>query len=321
MNWEENSLRLEISVVHQILDLLNNHEAEIRLIGGYDDNVFEVSSEVPMIIKVFHKTLDTEEEILSEVEWTRYLHANGVHVTVPKLINGESYVNHLTDNLFCVAYEKAKGNHIDPYGEDWNDKLFMQWGTGMGRMHFLSKMYKGKYKRPEWNQHKIYQMNMNSLDPEIKEKWESYVQVIKSMNCSKDLYGIIHGDLHHHNFLYNNNEITFIDFGDSEFNWFAYDIAIAVYHASQIIKDKSERDKFASQFFESFIEGYSKENSVEEIVKDVDFYINYRHLYSYVYHHHFLQTDQLTRQQMKYLEEMKQTIINQETYLGISLGR
>lgn len=314
-------MRLEKSVAYQILDLLNGHEADIRLIGGYDDNVFEVSSEVPMIIKVFHKTSDTEEEILSEVEWTQYLHANGVHVTVPKLINGESYVNHLTDNLFFVAYEKAKGNHIDPNGEDWNDKLFMQWGTGMGRMHFLSKLYKGKYKRPEWNQHKIYQMNMNSLDPEIEEKWENNLQVIKSMSCSKELYGIIHGDLHHHNFLYNNNEITFIDFGDSEFNWFAYDIAIAVYHASQIINGKGKRDKFASQFFESFIEGYSKENSVEEIVKDVDFFINYRHLYSYVYHHHFLKTDQLTRQQLKYLEEMKQTIINQDTYLGISLGR
>ncbi|RRJ66025.1 hypothetical protein EHV15_26245 [Paenibacillus oralis] len=312
-------MRIEKSVVNQILDFLNYHETDIHLLGGYFDNVYEISSEVPMIIKIFNKMFDSEEEILSEIEWTQYLKANGVSVTIPKLINGESYVNNLTDNLFFVAYEKAKGVHIDPCGEDWNDKLFRQWGMGMGRMHFLSKMYKGKYKRPEWNEHKIYQVNMNSLDSKIEEKWEKYLQAIKSMSCSKELYEIIHGDLHHHNFLYNNNEITYIDFGDSEFNWFAYDIAIAIYHASQIIKDKSERDKFASQFFESFIEGYSKENSVGEIVKHVDFFINFRHVYSFVYHHHFLQIDQLNRQQMKYLEEMKQTIVNQDTYLGKSL--
>lgn len=60
-----------------------------------------------------------------------------------------------------------------------------------------------------------------------------------------------------------------IDFGDSEFHWFAYDIAIAVYHASQTIKDRAGRDRFASIFFNSFIEGYVMGNSVNDILEHV----------------------------------------------------
>lgn len=312
-------MKVEKSVINQILELLDFHETDIHLLGGYFDNVYEISTEVPIVVKIFNRELDTEEKIFSEIEWIQFLNENGVNVTIPIMINGESYINNLTDTLFFVAYNKVKGTHIDINGEDWNEKLFKQWGRGMGTMHFLSKMYKGKYKRPEWNEHKIYQMNIDSFDSKIKEKWEKYLEDIKSMSNSKELYGIIHGDLNHHNFLFDKGEITYIDFGDSEFNWFAYDIAIAIYHTSQTIKDRGKRDQFASLFFKSFIEGYSEGNSVNGILKYIDFFINFRHLYSFVYHNQFLQKNQLNRQQLKYLEEMGQSIINQKTYLGISL--
>lgn len=312
-------MKVEKSVINQILDLLDYHGADVHLLGGYFDNVYEISLEVPIVVKIFNREFDTEEQILSEIEWIQFLNENGVNVTIPIILNGESYINNLSDNLFFVIYEKVKGTRIDINSEDWNEKLFKQWGKGMGTMHSLSKMYKGKCKRPEWNEHKIYQMNMDSFDSKIKEKWEKYLEDIKSMSNSKELYGIIHGDLNHHNFLCNKDEITYIDFGDSEFNWFAYDIAIAIYHASQTIKDRDERDQFASLFFKSFIEGYSIGNSVNGILEQIDFFIDFRHLYSFVYHNQFLQKDQLNKQQLKYLEEMGQAIINQKTYFGISL--
>lgn len=312
-------MKVEKCVINQILNLLGYHETDVHLLGGYFDNVYEISSVEPIVVKIFNREFDTEEQILSEIEWIQFLNENGVNVTKPLIINGESYINKLTDKLFFVAYEKVKGTHININDENWNGKLFKQWGKGMGTMHSLSKMYKGKYKRPEWNQHKIYQMNMDSFDPAIKEKWEKYLEEIKSMSTSKEFYGIIHGDLNHHNFLWDQGEITFIDYGDSEYNWFAYDIAISIYHASQTIKDRGERGQFASLFLRSFIEGYSMENSVDGILKDIDFFINFRHLYSFVYHNQFSQKDQLNRHQLKYLEEMGQTIINEKAYFEISL--
>lgn len=312
-------MEIEKSEINQILSLLGYHKANIHLLGGYYNNVYEISSEAPIIVKVYNRELDTEELILSELEWTQFLNENKVNVTIPIAVNKKSYINHLTDTLFFVAYQKVAGIHIDPSSEEWNEKLFKQWGKGMGKMHSLSKMYKGKKKRPEWNEHQIFQMNMNSIDSRIKEKWENYLKNIESMSHSEEVYGIIHGDLTHHNFLCNKGEITFIDFGDSEFNWFAYDIAVAIYHASQTVKDRGKRDHFASEFFKSFMDGYSMENSVTQILQHVDFFINYRHIYSFIYHNQFLQKNQLSEPQLRYLEEMEQSIIKQKTYLGISL--
>jgi len=312
-------MKVDKSVLNQILDVLDYQGTDVHLLGGYFNNVYEISSEVPIIVKIFSRGIHREEEILSEIEWTQFLHENGVHVTVPIILSGSSYIHNLTDDLFFVAYEKVKGAHIDINGKDWNEKLFKQWGHGMGTMHSLSKLYKGKYRRPEWNEHKIYRMRMDSFKDKIKEKWEQCLADIQSISKSKESYGIIHGDLNHHNFIYDKGDITYIDFGDSEFHWFAYDIAIAVYHASQTIKDRAGRDRFASIFFNSFIEGYVMGNSVNDILEHVDFFVNFRHLYSFVYHHQFLQKDQLNKQQLKYLEEMEQSLINRKTYLGISL--
>ncbi|MEF2965854.1 phosphotransferase [Paenibacillus sp. M1] len=162
-------------------------------------------------------------------------------------------------------------------------------------------------------------MNLKDLDPNIKEKWDYYLAELNSMGRTKDTYGIIHGDLHNQNLIYDEGDLTFIDFGDSENGWFAYDIAISIYHASQSIKETEERGKFANLFCQSFVDGYSKVNPVNEIINKIDYFINFRHLYSYVYHNQYLDTANLNKKQLDYLEEMKRTLIYQNSYFGISL--
>ncbi|OAB41651.1 phosphotransferase enzyme family protein [Paenibacillus glacialis] len=309
---------VERSILNQILNVIGDPSQDIHLLGGYFNNVYEIRAEKPIVVKIFNSEVDHEEQIASEIDWTRYLYEHGINVAIPIFIKEESYIHRLNDNLFFIAYEKVKGNHVDIHSEIWNEELFNQWGRAMGNMHFLSKLSKGKYKRPEWYEHKIYQMDMSQFDPVIREKWENCLEVIKSMNPNNDTYGVIHGDLHHHNFLYDTGELTVIDFGDSEYNFYAYDIAIAIYHASQTVKDMDKRKRFANIFFKLFMEGYSVENSdVNKIVKEVDFFINYRHLYSFVYHTQFLDKANLNEQQLQYLEDMSRTIINQDSYLGI----
>jgi len=313
-------MMIERSVLNQILDLVGNSSNDIHLLGGYFDNVYEIPSEQPIVVKIFNREVDHEEQIRSELAWTLYLHEHGEDVAIPIVIKEPSYIQHLTDTLFFVAYKKVKGNHVDIHSEIWKEPLFNQWGRAMGAMHSLSKQYKGECKRPVWHEHKIIHMNMDPFDPFIKAKWEKYLHELQSMAPSKDSYGIIHGDLHHHNFLYESGNLTVIDFGDSEYHWYAYDIAIAIYHASQTVKDWDKRRKFAQMFFKSFMEGYSVENSdVKEIVNGIDFFINYRHLYSYVYHSQFLEISKINEEQLQYLDNMRRSIIDQDSYLGIAL--
>lgn len=311
---------VENSVLNQILDGLgytSYTSSEIRLIGGYFGNVYEIDVEVPLVIKIFNRELDSEEDVLSEIEWTQFLSDHGLSVIEPILIKG-FYINNLSEKMFFVAYKRARGKHIDINNKEvWNSKLFNLWGQGMGTMHSLSKVYEGK--RPEWHKQEIYQANLKDLDFKINDQWDNYLAELKTMSTSKDIYGIIHGDLHQQNLLYDNGEVTFIDFGDSECGWFAYDIAISIYHASQAITETEERCKFATSFCQSFMDGYAKVNSTSEIIKKIDFFINFRHLYSYVYHNQYLDKTNINKKQLNYLDTMKKSLINQTSYFEKSL--
>ncbi|WP_162630268.1 phosphotransferase [Brevibacillus brevis] len=47
----------------------------------------------------------------------------------------------------------------------------------------------------------------------------SQTHAFKSLPITKNHFGLIHGDLHHHNFLRKEVELTLLDFGDSEYHW------------------------------------------------------------------------------------------------------
>ncbi|WP_019910281.1 phosphotransferase enzyme family protein [Paenibacillus sp. HW567] len=314
-------MMVEKSVILQMIELLGCREPQVHLIGGYYQNVYEIAAEEPMVVKFFNRTFNEDQQVLSEIEWIEHLHNNNVNTVVPiKINNNDSYINRLAGEHFCVVYRKAQGEHVDINDEQvWNSKLFARWGRGMASMHALSQSFTGSSVFPDWTEQKLFTLNTDHLDSRINEKWTLYNTELRDMHTSPANYGIIHGDLHHHNFLVQNGELTFIDFGDSEYHWFAYDIAIAIYHAAQTVKDAVKRKEFAKRFFNAFMEGYEVNHPVKEVRTQVDYFINYRHLYSYVYHMQFSDKDNLDEKQLNYLQDMGQSIINQDSYLGIAL--
>jgi Ser/Thr protein kinase RdoA (MazF antagonist) len=308
------------SILNQILNIFGCESSKLQLMGGYFNNVYELSLEEPLVIKIFNKEICNEQLILSEIEWTQYLNDNEVNTVIPIMISTDSYINQLPSNHYFVAYKKVKGEKLDVYdNQTWNEKMFSVWGKNMAKMHCLAKSFEGKYKRPTWNDHEIYKLDIDQMDLKIQEKWETFFKEQETMAKTSNSYGIIHGDLHHHNILNNHGELTIIDFGDSEYNWFAYDVAISVYHAVQTVNDANKRREFAKLFFNSFMDGYSQNFSVDEILKNVDYYVDFRHLYSYVYHIQYSDKEKLNKGQLKYLQDMKLSLIDYESYLGISL--
>jgi Ser/Thr protein kinase RdoA (MazF antagonist) len=313
-------MMIKRSLLSRIMDILDCQSSDIQLLGGYYNNVYEIELENPIVIKIYNKKTYDEHLILSEIEWIEFLYDNGVITVVPIFLNKDSYINELSDNNYFVAFRKVNGKHIKTSDiQVWNNKLFANWGMGMAKMHSLASSFRGKYNRPEWYEHELFKVHNNQLDEEIKNKWNKYVSELKKMTKSKRTYGIIHGDLHHHNFLVNKGELIFIDFGDSEYHWFVYDVAIAVYHAAQTVSDVIKRREFAKIFLNSFLNGYSQNFSTTEIETWIDYFVNFRHLYSYVYNIHYLDKRKLNEQQFKNLEEMRTSLNNQDSYLGILL--
>ena len=68
-------------------------------------------------------------------------------------------------------------------------------------------------------------------------------------------YGLIHADLHRGNFFYHEEKMTVLDFDDSCYHWYLYDVAIPIL---MIVRDyegvefHAERDRLVALFFATY---------------------------------------------------------------------
>ncbi|MGG4444448.1 phosphotransferase enzyme family protein [Brevibacillus fortis] len=309
------------TVKNQVFARLGCQSSEAKLLGGYNQHVFEINRGEKLVVKIEEGTAASEQGVLSECEWLSYMHEHGLHVVRPLRIAADTYLNRISEECFFVVYEKVEGVHVSSQDKDvWSPALFEQWGEMMGKMHTLAKTFQPVHQRQMWFENRLFQEDSHSVDPILIEKLHQYRHAFKSLPISKDHFGLIHGDLHHHNFLRNDVELTILDFGDSEYHWFAYDIAIAVYHTAQTVPKGLARKEFVHSFFQSFMEGYSRGNPSTEFLSLINFFMDYRHLFSYIYHSVYADKSQLTEQQRKYLEAMRLSLQYGESYLGFPLG-
>ncbi|MEJ6950841.1 phosphotransferase enzyme family protein [Natronospora cellulosivora (SeqCode)] len=261
------------NVLHKSADSFQFEKKSLKFVSNSTNLIYEFErSNRSYILRFSERPLECVNGIKAEIEWLDYLKKNGVSVSQPIKTKNEEFLSVIQDDgrtYIVTAFEKAQGVAIDEKDDNiWNAYLFQRWGQTMGKIHSLSKKYKiadKKVKRGEWDEGGIYapDLHLNSYDLVI-EKWWSLLSDLRNLSKDKDSYGLIHNDFHHYNFLLDKDKINVFDFDDSVYGWFISDIAIALYHAVWwgAPEKKHEREGFAKKFLDSFMEGYSKENSI-----------------------------------------------------------
>lgn len=79
------------------------------------------------------------------------------------------------------------------------------------------------------------------------------------MQPHRDNYGLVHFDVHTGNFFVHHNDIYIYDFDDSQYAYFAADIAIVMfYFAGRCPRDRNRED-FIREFYLDFMEGYNSQ--------------------------------------------------------------
>ena len=303
--------------------------SELKLLGGFSNNVFECNRKGERIIlKFYPSSVYRKVSIIAELDWIRYLHTSGVNVT-PALFsnNGKSIETINLDEKECyvLAFKKAKGSFINVYEtETWNSDFFYTWGKTLGKIHCLSKNYSPldkTIKKQDWNMGSLFSDNLKEVNKVVVQKWKEFVVELNKLPKNKNGYGMIHNDLHQKNFHLHNNEIILFDFGDCEYNWFIYDIAIVLYHAVQSIdeNDLKGREDFAHLFIKAFLQGYLTENNLNSYwLSKLPFFLNYRRIFSYIYFSKFLNKEQKNNKKVKdILNGMKKKIESDVPYLEI----
>src|SRR5690625_1471775 len=266
---------------------------------------------------------------MAELDWINYLFSSGFQVTRPILSINEKYIETINvdeKECYVLAFEKAKGSFVNVNDkETWSTDFFTIWGKTLGKIHRFSKKYSPKdkkVKRQDWNKGLLFSENFSEVDEVVIQKWEKYLNELHKLPKDKNSYGMIHNDLHQRNFYVHNNEIILFDFGDCEYNWFIYDIAIVIYHAVQTVDENNIKGsgEFAHQFIKAFLEGYLTENNLDSYwLSKLTFFLNYRRIYSYMYISKFISKQQKSEKRVKnILNSMKDKMESDIPYLDIN---
>ncbi|MHC1747111.1 MAG: phosphotransferase enzyme family protein [Cellulosilyticaceae bacterium] len=283
-------------------------------IGNSANLIYDLqANEESYILRISNEPFNKLEQYEAEMDYVNYLsemNANVSHV-IPSVNNRLVEVINTHDNCHFVSlFQKAKGHlpKLDNPSE-WNAVLFYRWGKTMGKFHTLTKDYhptKSVFKRKQWCEE--FNLKKEAI---LYSVWKQLIDVMNTFPKDQDSYGLIHNDFHHYNFYIFEDYLTVFDFDDCLYHWYAYDIAIALYHALQTIpfSKTKERIAFGINFIKNFLKGYLEENTLDRKWLDrLPLFLEYRRICSYYFISNLWTEEKRNDSQQTYLKNMKEAI-------------
>ncbi|MEZ4812721.1 MAG: phosphotransferase [Caldisericia bacterium] len=242
--------------------------------GAFESFVFDGANGTEnLIIKATHNSSRKKEILLGQIEWMDYLHKNGVPVTKPKKsVNGNfiETIDAKDGEFYITGHIKAEGKPLKEAA--LTESLTFQYGKITGRIHKLTKNFEPNLpgsRLQHWHEDEQI-TNLSAHLPDDEKELKSLHSRIREKLLKIDTnprdYGFIHTDLHTGNLIFNNDQIFVIDFFDSMYYWFAYDIAVIFYYLRWLMKDIKECDQrdFIKNFAVNFLKGYNSESKFEK---------------------------------------------------------
>ena len=226
------------------------------------EDVYESSR---FLLRISRPGFHDSSKILSELQWLVALHTD-TELTVPSpvpTVDGSwivsPSVNGVPEARHCVLFKWIRGR-CPGYriGRDSYRKV----GVFLGRLHSASFRFVSRegFQRKVWN-HDTILGGEPSIDRDAIKKFATredqsnldafkdlLAQTLGFIGKGSDRYGMIHGDFQYSNYLMRRERIAAIDFDDSGWGHYAYDIAVNF--------SRMERRNDFQLMRESFLSGY-----------------------------------------------------------------
>lgn len=254
--------------------------------------------------------------------FSSFLASRGINTLCPvKALDG-CFVkahNHDEKQFIAFAWQMLEGKPLlDHHPDDLYD-FYKNWGSLIGRMHSIAKLY------PTWNESPLTNSDGKSIlswerewehffysipDAEVKSAWISMKSKLDSLPKSRDNFGFIHNDPHPQNMLTNNAKLYLIDFDVANYHWFIVDIAICIYSEFSRIgfhsKHRSALSDLPHLFIRPFIDGYKENNTLaNDQYSQIEVFLNYRRFLMFTIFY-----EQIKSANPQYLNKFKSEIVN-----------
>ena len=258
-------------------------DGELKELDGFENFIYEFDKDnESFILRVSHSSRRTENQIIGELEWIKYLYDNGLNVSRGVLSSGKHLVESVKDGnggkfLVSVFY-RAEGT--PPWEAEWDPGFSEHYGEVIGKMHALSKNYvpaKPEWRRYEWDS--PVNMDIYEKMPASEKKamffFNKLMDHFKTLPKDRASYGLIHQDAHGGNLFVDKGKICLFDFDDAVYGWFIYDIAMVIFYNMMFDNDKKEMKDMLIRFFT----GYFRENNLDPAwISEIPNFLKFREI-------------------------------------------
>jgi Ser/Thr protein kinase RdoA (MazF antagonist) len=300
------------------LELFGAAPASCRLISDMENFVYESARwDGPIILRITHSSHRKIDELWGELDWMRYLSRHDVAVPQSIRSQGGRLVEGIEvedSRFFISAFHKIDGETVIEAGA-CTPAVIWEWGRTMGKMHRLTKSYAPKeasWRRSAWNENDIWVNISHYLrgQPGVLQKIQHVLDQVAALPQDRDAYGLVHTDFTDVNFFLSDGQIEVFDFDDSEYHWFAYDLAVVLYDSLPWLPHPGmSAEDFRKFFWHHFYSGYTSENLLDPSWLDrLPLFMKLREMFLYGIFHKKWDLDNLTERQRNMLVAYKSNI-------------
>jgi Ser/Thr protein kinase RdoA (MazF antagonist) len=245
--------------------------SQMSQLRAFENFVYSATNQdgADLILRISHSARRTWDYTQGEIEFVRFLAAAGLPVSKPMLSETGQFTEKIEDSepgqyFLATAFEPAPGVVFDDApplrAAFWAPKLFRDLGRLFARLHNRAQEYKlsnPRFKRQEWHEYDVVDVDRFVPKDEhlVRERTAEIIARLNRLPKGPKDYGLIHADLHMHNFCFDAGRITAFDFDNLEYAWFAKDIAVLLFYVIRA-EPPERRSAAGAEFLAPFLEGY-----------------------------------------------------------------
>ncbi len=251
------------------------------------ENWIYFDREKELFVRVTEPSHRQKSQLESELDWMAFLSQRKISLVAPKPSNSSQLIEVVEDEgivFFVSVFEKAPGVALKK-PSDFKPQTMFNWGAVIGKIHTETINYipgSEVEKRPLWNADNNH-LNIEKLSQGTKfnEHFIILNEYLNKLPKDKNVFNLIHGDIHHGNFLVSGDKVTLFDFDDSIYHWFLYDLVVPFYLFEISFKEQVQREEL-DLIFKEFFEGYFKFSPLsKKWLKFFDAFLLYRDFIMY----------------------------------------
>jgi len=301
----------------------------LRPLGGFENAVYAYDTpDGARVLRLTHDSHRRAAQVRAELHWLSALVAAGLDVAAAVPSVEGRLVETLTaadgSAFHVAAFVHAPGGRAT--ADQFTPDVLHAWGGLLGRLRAVSRTYRPEDPagRPVWTDdphHRDRHAYAHLVEPDVMTRYDALVARLSGVPRTPDNFGLVHNDAHTGNFHLSVSRsggprIVLFDFDDAGYNFFAQDVAMALYYA--LWTEPDDRVAFARHFLTHLLAGYREHAELDEadlrLLPDL---LKLREVMLYVLLRRFLNPDDLTEPQRRLLDRTRRGALSDEPLLDL----